>query len=71
MSGSIYNFVTELGERQRQELHALYQGEWWTCGRSLGDVQRMLENSDFVFALCCESDGPLAAMMRRKAGSQS
>ncbi len=52
MSEPTYSFRSTLDERHIQELHALYQGEWWTRGRSLDDVRRMIEHSDFIFALC-------------------
>src|SRR5262249_19709448 len=32
-------------------LHQLYQKEWWTKGRTLGDVRRMLDHSDYIFGL--------------------
>ena len=52
MPESTYRFMAEIHERQIQELHTLYQGEWWTRGRSVNDVKTMLEHSNFVFALC-------------------
>jgi hypothetical protein len=38
--------VTQLDAQQIRELHSLYQGEWWTRGRSLDDVKVMLAHSD-------------------------
>jgi GNAT superfamily N-acetyltransferase len=56
--------VQALNEAQVRELHALYQGEWWTRGRSLEDVTRMLSGSGPVFALVTEPDAQLAAFAR-------
>ncbi len=53
-----------LDERHFQELHALYQGEWWTRGRSLGDVRRVVQHSDLVIAICSEPEGRLVAFAR-------
>jgi len=44
--------VHQLTESQIQDLHALFQREWWTTGRELGDVKRMLEHTDVIVALC-------------------
>jgi GNAT superfamily N-acetyltransferase len=59
-----YKFTATLNEQQIQQLHALYQGEWWTRGRTLSDVRTMLENSSFIFSLCDESVGDLVAFAR-------
>lgn len=41
---------TTLTPPQVEQLHNLYQQEWWTIGRELSDVQVMIEHSDFIFA---------------------
>lgn len=64
MPETAYSFRASLEERHLQELHALYQGEWWTCGRSLHDVKRMVEHSDIVFAICSETEDRLVAFAR-------
>lgn len=46
------------------ELHALYQAEWWTTGRSLADVRRMLEQSRYNIGAMDESSGALAGFAR-------
>jgi len=46
-----YSVVNELSEAHVEQLHALYQAEWWTKGRSLEDVRTMLRYSDFVFGI--------------------
>jgi predicted GNAT family N-acyltransferase len=59
-----YTVVEALTENQMRQLHALYQGEWWTRGRSLDDVRRMIEGCDFVVGLCVNPGGRLAAFAR-------
>ncbi len=53
-----------LSEAQTQQLHALYQREWWTVGRSLADVRTMLQYSDFVFAIAAPDTHELLAFAR-------
>src|SRR5262249_61745691 len=49
---------------QVEELHALYQNEWWTCGRTLEETRVMLAHTDLVFAICESGSGRLAAFAR-------
>lgn len=56
MRESTYGFHSALSERHLEQLHELYQREWWTKGRSLAEVRRAAFNSDFVFALVDEAD---------------
>lgn len=42
--------VESLTPGQTEELHLLFQGEWWSKDRSLEEVRSMLQHSDFVFA---------------------
>ncbi len=46
------------------ELPALYQSEWWTKGRELEDVRRMVEQSDVTVALCETETRKLFAFSR-------
>jgi predicted GNAT family N-acyltransferase len=57
-----YQRTTTLSHEQARELCALYQEEWWTVGRTLGDVLTMIENS-LVFGMVAPS-GELAAFAR-------
>lgn len=41
-----------LSENQLQQLHQLYQGEWWSKGRSLEETRTCAERSSLIFALC-------------------
>jgi len=56
--------VERLTDAQIQELHELYQSEWWTKGRELADIRRMLEGSDVVIALCEPDTKRLIAFAR-------
>jgi len=56
--------VDHLTEQHVLELHALYQHEWWTEGRTLADVRVMLENTQVVIALIDEATGRLVAFCR-------
>ena len=56
--------VNALSQAQTIQLHALYEGEWWTLGRSLPEVRVMLAHSDFVFAACDPKSHELLAFAR-------
>ena len=56
--------VHSLSAEQTHQLHALYQGEWWSRGRTLADVQAMLQRGSLVFALYDASSGDLLAFAR-------
>lgn len=58
-----YEVIHSLTEQQIQELHSMYQAEWWTAGRQLPDITIMLENS-FVIACCDPADKKLIAFSR-------
>jgi GNAT superfamily N-acetyltransferase len=64
MQNSDYTVVEKLQERHIHELHALYQGEWWTRGRNLNDVRRVIEGSQYVFGLCTNPGEQLVAFAR-------
>jgi GNAT superfamily N-acetyltransferase len=59
-----YSVSNALTETQVEQLHSLYQREWWTVGRSLADVQTMLEHSDLVFAIAAPDTRELLAFAR-------
>ncbi len=58
------NFTTSLSDSQVEDLHRLYQNEWWTQGRSLDDIRRMLDHSDFLFGYAAPRDGRLVGFAR-------
>lgn len=43
--------VYQLDDRQIEELHRLYQSEWWTRGRSLEDTRRCVAGSQICIGL--------------------
>jgi predicted GNAT family acetyltransferase len=56
--------LNELTDPQIKQLHALYQGEWWSTGRTLAEVHTMLEHSDFIFAIAAPDTQQLLAFAR-------
>ena len=56
--------ITSLNDTQIRQLHQLYQNEWWTKGRTLDDVRRMLDHSDYLFGLCEPQTDDLVAFAR-------
>lgn len=50
------NNISELSERHIAQLHSLYQGEWWTRGRSLEDTRRCVRGSQICIGITSESD---------------
>ena len=59
-----YVYRKTLTEDEALDLHTLYQKEWWTKGRALADVQKVIANSDHVFAAFSVPEGRLAAFAR-------
>lgn len=47
MNVELINYLTGA---QIAELHALYQSEWWTKGRTLEETQRVVQHSDIIVA---------------------
>ncbi len=60
----LYNNADQLTESQTIQLHALYQGEWWTAGRSLEDVRLMLAGSAHIYGICAAETQRLAGFAR-------
>lgn len=59
-----YLIVDTLSEAQVQQLHSLYQEEWWTAGRSLADIRTMLQYSDFTFGVVTADSQELVGFTR-------
>jgi GNAT superfamily N-acetyltransferase len=55
--------IDQLSDAQVLELHQLYEEEWWTKGRAMEDIRRMLRCCDVIVAFA-EPDGRLAAFAR-------
>jgi predicted GNAT family N-acyltransferase len=56
--------VDRLDDGQVAQLHALFQEEWWTRGRTLDDVRRMVERTQVVLGFVDDADGDLVAFAR-------
>lgn len=56
--------ISELSTFQLQELHALYQNEWWTKGRTLEETQRVVAGSQICIGLVDEA-GKLVPFYQR------
>lgn len=56
--------VNQLSEEQIEQLHRLYQKEWWTKGRELNDVRRMLVHSDEIVAIVDDDSDELLGFSR-------
>ncbi|MGC3981189.1 MAG: GNAT family N-acetyltransferase [Steroidobacteraceae bacterium] len=54
------HFVDSLNEQQTQQLHQLYQQAWWSAGRTLPEVQRLLSGGSLVFAALDTQDQLIA-----------
>ena len=59
-----FEAIDRLSEAQIEDLHRLYQNEWWTKGRTLDDVRRMLAHSDVLFGFCERDSKRLVAFAR-------
>ena len=56
--------VDALSESQIEDLHRLYQNEWWTQGRPLEDVHRMLNATRILVGFADPATGRLIAFAR-------
>ena len=59
-----YAFVHALDDSQRRRLHALYQREWWSAGRTEEQVRLVLEHSDHVLGIVMHEDATLVGFAR-------
>lgn len=59
-----FDVVHRLSEEQIQQLHYLYQAEWWTQGRTLNAVRMMLANTHLLFGFCDPTTHQLIAFAR-------
>lgn len=55
-TGSVLRVVHGLSEAQLQQLHALYQNEWWTHGRTLAETRRCVAGSQLCLGLVDPAD---------------
>jgi GNAT superfamily N-acetyltransferase len=59
-----YRFIEQLTERHINDLHTLYQGEWWTKGRTLEETHRVVAGSQRAFGISRRDDDELVAFAR-------
>src|SRR2546426_7061913 len=64
MGDQVLEDIDRLSDGQARDLHALYRNEWWTRDRTLKDTRTMLAHTDFLFGICDEGTGRLAAFAR-------
>lgn len=56
--------INDLTGAQIADLHALYQSEWWTTGRTPEETQRVVQHSDVIVAFCENDTKRLVAFTR-------
>jgi predicted N-acetyltransferase YhbS len=56
--------VETLTDRQIEQLHELYQGEWWSKGRTLEATREAVANSSLVFGFVEPESGRLVGFCR-------
>jgi GNAT superfamily N-acetyltransferase len=56
--------IEQLSEGQISDLHQMFQEEWWTKGRELEEVRRMLEHTSVVVGFCDAESKRLVAFAR-------
>ena len=56
--------IDRLTDSQIEDLHHLYQSEWWTKGRRLEDVRRLIDNSQLVAGFSDPATNRLLAFAR-------
>jgi GNAT superfamily N-acetyltransferase len=64
MAHAVDRIVESLSEHHLEQLHRLYDGEWWTRGRTPEDVRRAVAGSDLVIGICEAPDDRLVAFAR-------
>lgn len=56
--------IDHLSAAQTKDLYRMYQEEWWTKGRALEDVRRMLTHTDVIVGFCDAQSQRLVAFAR-------
>jgi len=64
MSDPEFADIDRLSDAQARDLHALYQNEWWTRGRTLEETLAMLRHTDLLFGVSEKATGRLVAFAR-------
>jgi GNAT superfamily N-acetyltransferase len=56
--------IERLTKAQIIDLHRMFQDEWWTKGRGIEDVRRMLDHSSVIVGFCEAESKHLVAFAR-------
>lgn len=64
MNDAEFADIDRLSDAQARDLHALYQNEWWTRGRTLEETLAMLRHADLLFGVSDKATGRLVAFAR-------
>ncbi len=56
--------IDSIGQHHVQQLHVLYQNEWWSEDRELPDILEMLRNTPLVIGLIEEESEQLVGFTR-------
>lgn len=64
MSKLAWKIIDNLNPNQIDDLCQMYQQEWWSKGRKIEDVKKMLRCSDIIVALCEPKSYRLIAFAR-------
>lgn len=64
MNDAEFADIDGLSDAQARDLHALYQNEWWTRGRTLEETLAMLRHTDLLFGVSDKATGRLVAFAR-------
>jgi predicted GNAT family acetyltransferase len=59
-----FEFIDHFDASHMDDLLQLYQGEWWSKGRSLEEVRTAMAHSDFAFGFCHPATHRLVAFTR-------
>lgn len=60
----MFTRITNLSLAQLEDLYQMYQLQWWSRGRQLADIQRMLSQCDEIVAFCDRDSKHLVAFCR-------
>jgi predicted GNAT family N-acyltransferase len=55
-----YVLIDRLSDRQLEQLHGLYQHEWWSTHRTMGDTKKIIKNSSMIFGIVDQQDSLVA-----------
>ncbi len=59
-----YRQICQLESLHEEQLETLFREEWWTEGRKLADIRKMLDNTTVVIALIDTTSNTLAGFVR-------